>query len=60
ELDRVVYVFTIDAEDDEMTTTTQTGHRSGPEPQQSERTRNAARTYLSQGNAALAAEWSEF
>jgi methyl-accepting chemotaxis protein len=60
ELDKVVDIFTIDAEDDELSTPPQAQNRSRSAPQQSDRTRNAARTYLSQGNAALASEWSEF
>ncbi len=52
ELDRVVDRFTIDGEEPSPT--------ARPVAAAPEKVRHAARSYLSQGNAAIAADWSEF
>ncbi|WIY52493.1 methyl-accepting chemotaxis protein [Devosia sp. YIM 151766] len=56
ELDRVVDVFTIDAADD----ATPSASIAVPPRLETEKVRSAARSYLSQGNAAISADWSEF
>jgi methyl-accepting chemotaxis protein len=53
ELDRVVDVFTIHGHAAEPAAPVATSRNSG-------RLRSAARSYLTQGNAAVAADWSEF
>ncbi len=57
ELDRVVDVFIIDEQDRSVTKLAP----AAPAPRaESEKMRSAARSYLSQGNAAVSADWSEF
>ena len=60
ELDRIVDVFTVAA--GEATPPVRTGRSAAPKPEPpfSPRARAAGRTYLSQGNAAIDADWSEF
>jgi methyl-accepting chemotaxis protein len=56
ELDSVIDVFTIEGGEPVATMPV----RQEPARPQQERVRSAARSYLSQGNAAVAADWSEF
>jgi methyl-accepting chemotaxis protein len=56
ELDRIVAVFRIDGTDGQADHSLAKAPVSPPAP----KLRQAARTYLSQGNAAISADWSEF
>ncbi|NGP16392.1 HAMP domain-containing protein [Devosia chinhatensis] len=63
ELDRVVDIFTIgdeEAERDVAPAPAPVQRRQLAPRAETERVRSAARSYLSQGNAAIAADWSEF
>ena len=55
ELDRVVDLFTIDAASKPAA-----APAASPPRLETEKLRSAARSYLSQGNAAISADWSEF
>ncbi|WP_338721202.1 methyl-accepting chemotaxis protein [Devosia sp. XK-2] len=56
ELDRIVAVFRIEGADGQADHSMIKAPASSPAP----KLRQAARTYLSQGNAAISADWSEF
>ena len=60
ELDRVVDIFTIEEGAKSPRATVAPGRQATPAPRAADKVRSAAQVYLSEGNAAISKDWSEF